>query len=78
MATRKDSLGVPNTEPFDEASGYGDVITPGAQRHDIKTHLVNPSTKNTGSDAGGEGGTSGNYGGDATENQKALQQKNIP
>lgn len=60
-------------QPFDEGTGYGDVITPGAQKAPRNVKIV----RNAGDDSGGEGGTSGNYGGDAT-NDPDLERKNIP
>jgi len=69
---------VPNTAPLDEGTGYSDVATPGAQRPPRSVRLVNPLREDAGNDSGGEGGTSGNHGGDATENPQRVERKNIP
>src|SRR5579885_2289772 len=58
--------------PFDQGSGYGDVVTPGVQRgpRNLRAVVPNPAA-NAGTDRGGEGGTSGNWQGGATEGEPA-------
>lgn len=66
---------VPNTEPFDEGTGYSDVVTPGTQRPPRDVRVVNAQREHAGNDSGGEGGTSGNHGGDATENPSSRESR---